>query len=286
MKYVLTIAGSDSCGGAGIQADIKTITALGAHAMTAITAVTAQNSLGVSAVHEIPREFISMQIEAVIKDIHPDAVKIGMLSSGLVIETVAAAIRRYRLKNIVLDTVMKASSGHELMDSASLTLFKEVLLPLAVVTTPNLYEAGILAGGRVTKLDEMEWAAKEIKIFGPDVVITGGHLEGKCIDLLYDGKDTHLFQGERIATANTHGTGCVFSSSLACFLAMGNNIVEAVRLSQAFTRRAIENNYPCGRGPGSVSPSILNEPPCGKQTYAPEGPALDLINKYKDVETK
>jgi len=255
MKYVLTIAGSDSCGGAGIQADIKTITALGSHALTAITAVTAQNSLGVSAVHELPLEFISMQLETVAEDVSPDAVKLGMLPSGGIIEAIAKAIRRYGFKNVVVDPVMKASTGRELMDAATVTLLKEVLLPLADVVTPNLYEAGILAGGKVTKLDEMEWAAREIKKLGSDVIVKGGHLEGSCIDILYDGKNMYHFHGERINTSNTHGTGCVFSSSLATFLAMEKDIVEATRLAHEFTRRAIEQGYPCGRGQGAVYPS-------------------------------
>jgi hydroxymethylpyrimidine/phosphomethylpyrimidine kinase len=226
LKYVLTIAGSDSSGGAGIQADIKTVTSLGAHALTVITAVTAQNSTGISGVHELPAEFIAMQIESVVRDVVPDSVKIGMLSSGRVIETVVWA---------------------------------NLLLPLARVITPNLHEAGILAGCSVINHDEMELAAKELKKLGPDVIITGGHLvEGMCMDILYDGQDVHHFHGERIATENTHGTGCVFSSSLACFLAKGSNTAEAARCAGEFTRRAIENGYPCGRGAGPVSPLKVN----------------------------
>ncbi|MBN1624953.1 MAG: bifunctional hydroxymethylpyrimidine kinase/phosphomethylpyrimidine kinase [Deltaproteobacteria bacterium] len=254
MKYILTIAGSDSCGGAGIQADIKAITGLGCHALTAITAVTAQNSRGVSGIHEIPSEFIAMQIETVARDILPDAVKIGMLSSAPVIETVAGIIKTHGLKNIVLDPVMKASTGRDLIQASSISLLKEMLLPLADVITPNLDEAEILAGGRVKTPADMERAALELKKMGPLVVITGGHLAGNCMDLLYDGRDFHRFHGERIVTETTHGTGCVFSSSLACFLAMGNNIVDATGLAHEFTRRAIENGYSCGKGPGTVSP--------------------------------
>jgi len=255
MRYVLTIAGSDSCGGAGIQADIKTITSLGAHALTAITALTAQNSLGVSSVYEIPVKFISKQIDIVTEDILPDAIKIGMMPSCLVIETVAKVIRKYKFENVVVDPVMKASTGWDLMDSSAITSLKELLLPLSRVVTPNLYEAGTLAGSKVANLDEMEWAAKEIKKLGPDVIITGGHLEESCIDILYDGKDIHHFHGERIDTGNTHGTGCVFSSSLATFLAMGEDIVDAARHAHEFTRAAIEKGYSCGRGAGVVAPS-------------------------------
>jgi len=254
LKYVLVIAGSDSCGGAGIQADMKTITSLGAHAMTAITAVTAQNSTGISGVHEIPAEFIAMQIESVMADVFPDSVKIGMLSSGRVIEKVAGVLGKYRLRNTVLDPVMKASTGLDLLDASSVALLKDSLIPLARVITPNLHEAGILAGCRVTNPGEMKFAARELKKMGPDVIITGGHLEGICTDILYDGKDIHYFQAKKIASENTHGTGCVFSSSLACFLAMGNSVVEAARLAHQFTRSAIARGYPCGKGSGAVSP--------------------------------
>jgi len=258
VKYVLTIAGSDSCGGAGIQADIKTITSLGGHPLTAITAVTAQNSTGISRVYEIPVEFIVAQIETVVEDIFPDSVKIGMLSSGRIIETIAGTIRKFRLKNIVVDPVITASTGRNLMDPSALKPLKETLLPLADVITPNLSEAGILAGGKVTNTSEMEWAAGELKKLGPDVIITGGHLEGKCTDILYNGKDFYHFHGEKVDTKNTHGTGCVFSSSLACFLANGNNIIEAAGFAHEFTGRAIERGYPCGRGAGAVSPAILD----------------------------
>jgi len=254
MKYVLTIAGSDSCGGAGIQADIKTITASGAHAMTAITAVTAQNSTGISSVHEIPLESICRQVEQVVKDIFPDAVKIGMLSSGPVIDTVAGLIRQFGLKNVVIDPVMRASTGRDLMDASSIRLLKDVLLPLADAITPNLHEAGILTGREIRDPAEMELAAKELKILGPHVIITGGHLEGDCIDILYDGQKIHHFQGERINTPNTHGTGCVFSSALATSLANGDDIIRATGLAHQFTRRAIKKGYPCGQGAGAVNP--------------------------------
>ncbi len=254
MKYVLVIAGSDSCGGAGIQADMKTITSLGAHAMTAITALTAQNSTGISGVHEIPAEFVAMQIESVVEDVLPDAVKIGMLSSGRVIEEVAGLLGKYGLRNTVLDPVMKASTGRDLLGSSSVALLRDLLIPLARVITPNLHEAGILAGCRVTHPGEMESAARELKKLGPDVIITGGHLEGICEDILYDGRNMHHFPAQKIASGNTHGTGCVFSSSLACFLAMGNSVAEAAGLAHKFTRRAIERGYPCGKGSGTVSP--------------------------------
>jgi hydroxymethylpyrimidine/phosphomethylpyrimidine kinase len=254
MEYVLTIAGSDSCGGAGIQADIKTITANGCHALVAITAVTAQNSTGISSVHEIPFEMVSRQIETIAEDVIPGAVKTGMLSSGYIIKTVAGAINKYSLKNIVVDPVMKASTGRDLMEAMAIALIKELLFPLARVITPNIREAGMLAGIRVENLQEMEAAARILKKLGPDVVVTGGHLEGACIDVLYDGKEMHHFYGERIISENTHGTGCVFSSSLACSLAKGSSVKDAVQDAHNFTRRAIEKGYPCGKGPGVVRP--------------------------------
>lgn len=256
MKYILAIAGSDSCGGAGIQADIKTITSLGAHALTAITAVTAQNSSVISGIHEVPVEFIAMQIETIVEDIVPDSVKIGMLSSAPAIETIAGILKKYRFKNVVIDPVMKASTGRDLMDASAVAIMKDILLPLAGVMTPNLHEAETLTGRRVTNPAEMEQAARSLKKLGPDVIITGGHLEGDCIDLLYNGKDFYHFHGERINTENTHGTGCVFSSSIAYFLAKGKNIIEATGFAHDFTRRAIEYGYAYGMGAGVVSPSL------------------------------
>lgn len=254
MRYILTIAGSDSCGGAGIQADIKTIFSLGAHALTAVTAITAQNSQGIVETYDVPGRIVSLQIKTVIEDMFPHAVKIGMLHKGVIIREVAGAIKRHKLKRVILDPVIRASAGGQLLEDSGITMLKKHLLPLATVITPNLYEAGRLAGHEVRNLDEMEKAAREIKDFGPHVVVTGGHLEGNCIDVLYDGKDMHYLQGPKIDTANTHGSGCVFSASLATFLAMDYDIMEATRLAHNFTREAIVNSYPCGHGPGVVNP--------------------------------
>jgi hydroxymethylpyrimidine/phosphomethylpyrimidine kinase len=254
MKYILAIAGSDSCGGAGIQADIKTITSLGAHALTAITAVTAQNSMGIASVHEIPARFISKQIEAIIDDIFPHAVKIGMLMTGSAIREVAKTIEKFKISHLVVDPVLRASTGKELLEPNAISLLKEVLFPHAKVVTPNLDEAGILTGKKVRNLKEMEEAAKAINELGPDVVITGGHLKGKCVDLLYDGKAIHHFYGSRIKTEHTHGSGCVFSTAVAAFLAMDDEVTKAVKSAHDFTRNAIKGGYPCGRGAGAVRP--------------------------------
>ncbi|MFO7740173.1 MAG: bifunctional hydroxymethylpyrimidine kinase/phosphomethylpyrimidine kinase [Desulfatiglandaceae bacterium] len=254
MKYVLVIAGSDSGGGAGIQADIKTITHLECHPLTVLTAVTAQNSLGIAAIHKIPARFISSQLETVLDDMIPDAVKIGMLYSNPAVNEVARQIKKYSLTNVVVDPVLKSSTGTDLAESSVISTLKTVLLPIATVVTPNLFEAGILADKKVRGPHEMVEAAKRIKLSGPDVVITGGHLKDKCMDILYDGAHFHRFSGSRIDTANTHGSGCVFSTALATFMARGETVVHATKLAHEFTRTAIMHAYGCGRGSGPVRP--------------------------------
>ncbi len=252
MKRVLVIAGSDSSGGAGIQADIKVITRLKGHALTVITAVTAQNSLGVSAIHEIPAPFIGKQLQAVFEDIIPHASKISMVYSGAAIREVVRWIRTYDLPNVVIDPVLRASTGNWLLEQKAVPLLKEELFPLARVVTPNLFEAGILSGIRVESLKDMAEAAGLIKKTGPDVVITGGHLKGSCVDLLFDGEKLEHFSDSRINTKNTHGSGCVFSSSLAVFLAEGKGVMEATKLAHEYAREAIVHGYACGQGPGPV----------------------------------
>jgi hydroxymethylpyrimidine/phosphomethylpyrimidine kinase len=254
MKYILVIAGSDSFGGAGIQADIKTITGLGAHALTVVTAVTAQNSVGVSAVHRVPARFISKQFETVTDDLAPHAVKIGMLYSSAAVKEVARLLKKHDLPNIVLDPVLKASTEDYLLETEAISVLKKALLPLARVVTPNLYEAGILAGRKVENTKDMAEAAKVIKAMGPDVVITGGHLKERCVDVVYDGKAVHQFRDSKIETRHTHGSGCVFSTALATFLAQEKDVIEATNLARHFTRRAIMQGYGCGHGAGPVYP--------------------------------
>lgn len=255
MKYILTIAGSDSSGGAGIQADIKTITCLGAHALSAVTALTSQNSRGIEAIRSISAQCISSQVETVVRDIFPDAVKIGMLYTGAVIRGVARIIRKYSLPKIVLDPVLRSSTGRALLESPALEGLIEGLLPLTSVVTPNLDEAEFLTGRRVRTLTQMKEACKVIKAMGPDVVITGGHLKGDCVDLLYTREAFYPYHGERIETAHTHGTGCVFSSALATFLAMDYDLERAVGEAHRFTKEAIKAGYPCGGGAGAVRPT-------------------------------
>ena len=254
MVHILVIAGSDSCGGAGIQADVKTSARLGAHALTAVTAVTAQNSLGITAVHKVPVSFVSRQIETVLEDLMPSAVKIGMLFTAAVVKEVARLIRRHNLKCVIVDPVFRASTGLALLEPGAISVMKDVLLPLTDVVTPNLDEAGVLADRNVDHIEEMIKAAKAIKQLGPDVVITGGHFENRCVDLVFDGKDVHQFGGSKIVTKNTHGSGCVFSTSLAVFLGEGKSLAKAAEMAHDFTRNAIMRGYECGKGSGPVKP--------------------------------
>ena len=252
MKYVLTIAGSDSSGGAGIQADIKTITSLKAHALTAITAVTAQNSLGITLIHKIPARVISKQIDTILEDVLPDAVKIGMLYTASAVREVAKIIEKRRLRRVVLDPILAASSGPVLLKPEAIPLVRDILLPRVTVVTPNIYEAGVLTGMQIDTPEDMAKAAKSIRALGPAAVITGGHLAGKCVDILYDGEKVRQFAGSKIMTEHTHGTGCVFSTALSVFLAGGMRLAEATKQAHEFARSAIIKGYKCGRGPGPV----------------------------------
>ncbi|MBW1786806.1 MAG: bifunctional hydroxymethylpyrimidine kinase/phosphomethylpyrimidine kinase [Deltaproteobacteria bacterium] len=257
MKIILAIAGSDSCGGAGIQADIKTITGLGAHALTVITALTAQNSQGISDVYPVPERFIARQLNAVLDDVSPHGVKIGMLYSKGAVKAVVDFLRCRRPPNVVLDPVARATTGRRLMDGHILSLVRDELLPLVAVVTPNLGEAGLLSGKTVKNGDDMLEAGRRINAMGPAVIVTGGHLEDHCEDLLVDGKDIARFAGPKIRTPNTHGSGCVFSSALATYLGGGKKLERAAKMAHEFARRAIENGYECGKGPGPVGPGFV-----------------------------
>jgi hydroxymethylpyrimidine kinase/phosphomethylpyrimidine kinase len=254
MKCVLSIAGSDSGGGAGIQADIKTITSLGAHALTVLTALTAQNSLGVSAIHPVPPGFITRQIKAVVEDRPPDSVKVGMVFTAAAVKVVSRMIAEYKLSPVVVDPVLRASTGGLLLEPDAIRVLRERLLPLATVVTPNLDEAELLTGRRVRTLKEMKRAALEIFRMGPQVVIKGGHLKRECSDVFFDGKNVTVFPGKKIASHSTHGTGCVFSSAVATLLALGENLKEAVESAHELVRRAIRGGYSVGGGAGAVAP--------------------------------
>nr|WP_217345875.1 bifunctional hydroxymethylpyrimidine kinase/phosphomethylpyrimidine kinase [Noviherbaspirillum sp. L7-7A]MBV0880220.1 bifunctional hydroxymethylpyrimidine kinase/phosphomethylpyrimidine kinase [Noviherbaspirillum sp. L7-7A] len=241
---VLTIAGSDSGGGAGIQADLKTFAALGCYGMSAITAITAQNTLGVTAIQALPASLLTQQIDAVTTDIGVDAVKIGMLHDPDVVLAVAAAISRYGWTKVVLDPVMVATSGDALIARETVAVLVRELFPLATVVTPNLDEAALLLGRPVTREAELAQAAADLLALGaPAMLLKGGHLAGEeLVDLLLEaGQPPQRYASARIASSNTHGTGCTLSSAIACHLALGHDLAEAVRLARAYVVEAIRH---------------------------------------------
>ncbi|KPJ78720.1 MAG: phosphomethylpyrimidine kinase [Deltaproteobacteria bacterium SG8_13] len=255
---VLTIAGSDSGGGAGIQADLKTFSALGCYGMTAITALTAQNTRGVTSIHAVPPSFAAQQLEAVFSDIGADAVKIGMLYSVELIETVAEQLLKYGARNIVLDPVMVAQSGDRLLRDDAVEALKKHLMPLATVATPNLPEAAVLLGQNEIDVQDLPASARGLARFGSrSLLVKGGHGNDRdSSDLLYLAKEDRMVElkGERIDTRNNHGTGCTLSSAIAAFLAKGADIESAARQAKDFITRAIRagSGYRIGRGHGPV----------------------------------
>ena len=243
MKRAMTIAGSDSGGGAGIQADLKTFAALGVFGTSAITALTAQNTENVLGIFPVSPEFVALQIDAVVKDIGTDAVKTGMLSNAGIIEVVAASIRKHGLAPLVVDPVMVAKSGDALLEPEARDALIRKLLPLAAVVTPNLPEAEVLCGFPITNLQDMRKAAAAIHELGPEtVVVKGGHLlsSGLSTDLFFDGKDFEELTERRIDTRNTHGTGCTFASAIAARLALGDSTREAVRAAKRYVTRVLK----------------------------------------------
>ena len=251
---VLSIAGSDSGGGAGIQADLKTFAALGCFGMTAITALTAQNTLGVRSIHAVPLQMLADQVDAVVEDIGVDAVKIGMLHSADTVRTVAAALQRHGLRKVVLDPVMLATSGARLIDDAAIDVLVRELFPLATVVTPNLDEAALLAGRPLQSEADMEAAARQLIERGAHaVLLKGGHLAGDTVSdlLLVRGAAPTWMRAPRIATPNTHGTGCTLSSAIASHLALGAELPAAVERSRAFVRGALEAGARVRTGGGS-----------------------------------
>jgi hydroxymethylpyrimidine/phosphomethylpyrimidine kinase len=254
VKRVLAIAGSDSGGGAGIQADLKTITVLGGFGMSVITAITAQNTLGVQGVFEVPVEFIERQFDSVATDIGVDAAKTGMLCSAEIIRCVAKRIRRYRIRKLVVDPVMVAKGGRLLLrEEARETLIRE-LIPLAMVFTPNVPEAEALTGMRIKSMASMKKAAGAIHQLGArNVIIKGGHLEGDAVDLLYDGRTFHTLSAPRIETKHSHGTGCTFASAIATGLARGCSFLEASTQAKAYVTEAIRRGLAIGSGQGPVN---------------------------------
>jgi hydroxymethylpyrimidine/phosphomethylpyrimidine kinase len=251
----LTIAGSDSGGGAGIQADLKTFAAFGVYGASAITAITAQNTIGVRAIHDVPASMVAAQIDAVLDDIGADAAKTGMLSSPEIIETVADRLRAHAVAALVVDPVMVAKSGDRLLREDAVRALRDLLLPLAAVVTPNAPEATVLSGIDVFDAASAREAARRIHDLGPAmVVVKGGHLDGDTSDdLVFDGRAFEVLSGRRIATRHTHGTGCTFSAAICACLARGLAPLEAVREARAYVQGAIEHAEPLGGGHGPVN---------------------------------
>ena len=251
----LTIAGSDSGGGAGIQADLKTFAALGVYGTSAVTAITAQNTVGVRAVHDVPPAIVAAQIDAVLDDIGADAAKTGMLSSAEIIEVVAERLRAHSVTRLVVDPVMVAKSGDRLLREDAVAALRELLIPLAAVVTPNAPEASVLAGLEVVDDATAREAARRIHALGPSLVIVkGGHLGGeRSDDVAFDGASFEVLSAPRIDTPHTHGTGCTFSAAIAAELARGRSPLDAARAAKAFLHGAIEHAEPLGAGHGPVN---------------------------------
>ena len=251
MKNALTIAGSDSCGGAGIQADLKTFAAHGVYGMSVITAVTAQNTQGVFAVQDILPEIIAAQIDAIFDDIEVDALKIGMVSVTETIQTIGKKLTEQKAKKIVLDPVMISKSGYPLLREEAREALVRHLLPLATITTPNIPEAEAITGIEIKTIEDMKAAARIISSFGPSyVLVKGGHLEAEAVDILFDGQEFLEYQVPRINTRNTHGTGCTLSSAIASNLAKEMDIKQAVEVSKTYITGAIEHSFAIGKGVG------------------------------------
>ncbi|MDQ3940539.1 MAG: bifunctional hydroxymethylpyrimidine kinase/phosphomethylpyrimidine kinase [Actinomycetota bacterium] len=256
LPRALTIAGSDSGGGAGIQADLKVFFALGCHGMSALTALTAQNTVAVTGIHEVPEEFVIAQIEAVASDIGVDAAKTGMLASAGIVEAVAKAIEAHSIPNLVIDPVFVSKHRDRLLADDAVDALKERLFPLATIITPNLYEAGALLGREVDFPDAMKDAARDLRALGPRaVLVKGGHLPGeRAVDVYFDGDDVFEIDGPRFDTEDTHGTGCALSAAVTARLAHGDSLVDAVRFGKRFVSGAIERSLRLGRGYGPVNP--------------------------------
>ena len=255
LPVALTIAGSDSGGGAGIQADLKTFAALGVHGTSAITAITAQNTITVTDIFELPIEIITAQIEAVVSDLEVRAAKTGMLASSQIIEAIAAAIAKHGISNLVVDPVMVAKGGAKLLRDDAIDALRLRLLPLAAVITPNLPEAEVILGHAVRTIRERREAARELVALGARAaVVKGGHAGDDVTDVYWDGTEMVELTGTRVATTNTHGSGCVFSAAIAAGLAKGLEPLAAVQQAKEFISGAIEESLEIGHGHGPVNP--------------------------------
>lgn len=256
MKRLLTIAGSDSGGGAGIQADLKTFMAFGVYGMSAITALTSQNTKGVQGIFEVPPDFIYQQIQSVVSDIGVDAVKTGMLASTEIVAVVSKAVRDFKIPNLVVDPVMVAKSGDALLAESARRAIWEELIPQAMVITPNIFEAEVLLNRKIKDLSDMQQAARDLKESGCQwVVLKGGHLnlDNQAIDVVYDGQKFQLLKSPRIKTRHTHGTGCTFASAIAAGLGKGYPVIKAIRQAKKYITAAIENGLALGTGHGPTN---------------------------------
>ena len=253
MKKLLTIAGSDCSGGAGIQADLKTFAAHGCYGMSAITALTAQNTLGVTAIHAVPPDFVAAQLDAIFTDIAPDAVKIGMVANGELAAVIAAKLKEYEAPQVVLDPVMVSTSGSRLLEESAMDALRDVLIPAATLITPNRFEAELLSGLPIGDEEQMEAAALAIaRYYSGHILIKGGHSADNADDLLYSGGEMIWLRGERIDNPNTHGTGCTLSSAIACNLAAGATVRAAVRSAKLYLTGALKAGLDLGAGPGPL----------------------------------
>ncbi len=258
MQTALTIAGSDSSGGAGIQADIKTMMANGVYAMSAITALTAQNTTGVQGILEVPEEFLAKQLDSIFTDIRPDAVKIGMVSSPGLIQVIARKLQEYGANNLVVDPVMVATSGSKLIDDGAIETLKRELFPLATLITPNIPEAEVLWENEIHSTEDMEYAASEIGgKYGCAVLLKGGHALNDANDVLYWEEKCQWFLGERIENSNTHGTGCTLSSAIAANLAKGMPFTDAVKCAKDYISQALKAMLDLGKGSGPLNHGFM-----------------------------
>lgn len=270
IKKILTIAGSDSGGGAGIQADLKTITVLGGFGMSVITALTAQNTLGVQGIYHVPEDFVEKQFDSVATDIGIDAAKTGMLATSKIVKVVAKKIKEYKIDKLVVDPVMVAKGGAPLMESDAGKPLTEELLPLACVVTPNIPEAEVLSEIKISSVDDMKKSAEIICALGAkNVVVKGGHLTGDAVDILYDGRNFYEYTSEKTDTRDTHGTGCTFSAAIATGLAEGRSIIEAVQIAKEYITTVIRFSLHIGGGQGPVNHFI---------------PALRESERYRCIE--
>lgn len=248
MKTALTIAGSDPTGGAGLQADLKVFHHFGVYGLSAVSALTAQNTTEVNSVMGVDAVFLEKQLDTLINDIRPDALKTGMLFSIEAIRTVASIVRSFDLKNLVIDPVTVSSTGASLLEDGALDVLIEELFPLAAVITPNIYEASVLSGVRIENEIEMEEAAMKLRRLGPvTVVVTGGHLKNETMELVWDGVSVHRFRGKK-AKGEYHGTGCAFSAAVTALLAKGEPVLESVKKAGKFMEKAIRNAHDAGKG--------------------------------------